>query len=94
MSIQTLRVVTWCYTVVLVLAIGFAWFEDIIWRNDNVDHMLPDVILIIVTVPLSLGAIFLGAMFKWQFAQLTCVSLCGVLQAAGLWYDYGKNSHR
>jgi len=60
------------------------------WRNDGGDHMLPDVILITVTVPLSLGAIFLGAMFKWHFAQLTCLSLSGVVQAAGIWYDYRK----
>jgi hypothetical protein len=91
MRIRTLRLVVWCYTAAVILAICFAWFEDIMWRNDGGEHMLPDVILLILTVPLSLGLVFLGTLLKWPFAQLAYLSLCGALQAAGLWYDYGKN---
>jgi uncharacterized membrane protein len=91
MRIRTLRLVVWCYTAAIILAICFAWFEDIMWRNDSGEHMLPDVMLSIVTVPLSLGLVFLGALLKWPFAQLAYLSLCGALQVAGLWYDYGKN---
>lgn len=40
----------------------FAWFEDIMWRNATGEHMLPDVILFILTVPLSVGIVFLGAL--------------------------------
>jgi hypothetical protein len=91
MRIRRLRLVVWCYSAAVTLATCFAWFEGIMWRNDNGDHMLPAFILFIVTVPLSLGVIFLGAIFKWPFAQLAYLSLCGAVQAAGLWYDYGKN---
>jgi hypothetical protein len=91
MRIRTLRLVVWCYTAAIILAIGFAWLEDIMWRNDGSEHMLPDVILLIVTGPLSLGLVFLSALLKWPFAQLAYLSLCGALQAAVLWYDYAKN---
>lgn len=90
-AFRTLRLVVWCYTIAVILAMCFAWFEDIMWRNDNHEHMLPDVILLIVTVPLSLGFVFLGALLKGCYAQLANLSLCGALQAAGFWYDYAKN---
>lgn len=84
------RLIAWLYSGVVALASAWAWFVDVSLWNDPREHLLPDLVLSFVAMPLSLslGAIYPAAqsLFDAPFVQLIFLSVCGALQAALLWW--------
>lgn len=85
---KVFRLIAWFYALVVLLAAGYAWYVDIRLLNSGYEHMLPDFLLMFVTLPasLSLGPLYesFPTFFDRSFAQLTWVTLCGVGQASAL----------
>jgi len=68
----------------------FAWVMDIRLLHVPGEHMLPDVIFMVTTLPLSFTLEWaydlLPSLFNGQFAQLIYTTLCAAIQAALLWW--------
>lgn len=85
---KVFRLIVWFYVLFVFLAVSCAWYFDIRLLNSSREHMLPDFLLMFVTLPasLSLGPLYesFPTFFDWPFAQLTWITLCGVGQASVL----------
>jgi len=84
------RLFAWCYAVVVLVAAIYAWGFDVALRNDPREHLLPDVLLAISTMPMSLtmGSLYSVAprFFDLPFVQLTASTILGALQVALLFW--------
>jgi len=92
------RLIAWIYAAIVFAAASFAWYTDIRLLNSRYEHMLPDFLLIFVSLPasLSLGPLYdcFPTFFDMPFAQLTWLTLCGIGQASTLFFAERLISHR
>lgn len=82
------RLLAWLYAAIVFLAAAYAWYFDIRLLNSVREHLLPDILLMLVTFPASLSVEPLyenfPAFFSKPFVQLTWLTLCGTGQAGVL----------
>jgi len=85
---KVFRLIAWSYALIVLLAASFAWYVDIRLLNTGYEHMLPDFLLMFITLTasLSLGPLYesFPSFFDRSFAQLTWITMCGVGQASAL----------
>ena len=85
---KAFRLIAWVYAVIVLLAASFAWYVDIRLWDSGHEHLLADFLLLFVTLPasLSLEPIYdcFPTFFNKPFAQLTWITLCGIVQAGAL----------
>ena len=78
------------YTVVVSLAAAWAWVTDATMLHSGREHLLPDIVLALVSSPLSLtlGALYPlePSLFDLPFVELSFLTLSAALQAALLWW--------
>lgn len=83
------RILALLYAVVVGLAALWAWYTDVTLLHARREHMLPDILLLIVSLPTSNTLDFFyersPAFFAAPFAQLTWLTACGAFQAAVLY---------
>lgn len=95
---KVFRLIAWFYALTVLLAASFAWYVDIRLLNAGYEHMLPDFVLMFVTLPasLSLGPLYdsFSTFFDRPFAQLTWITLCGVGQASALFFAENRASRK
>jgi hypothetical protein len=88
------RLLVGLYAVIVSSAAAWAWYIGISHLNSPMDHILPDVILMLVTFPASLpfGPFYdnFPPYFSNHFVQLSCLTLGGALQAALLFLAVRK----
>jgi hypothetical protein len=70
------------YAAVALLAVMWAWYIDIKLLHSEKEHLLPDILLFVVSLPTS-WTLHLVAhhLMKWPLGQLAWMTMCGVLQA-------------
>jgi hypothetical protein len=77
-----------CYLIVVGIAALWAFYVDARLLHSGREHLLPDIVLGLVTLPasLSVGLIYdMGpTLFSKPFTQIAWVTLCGVGQAGAL----------
>jgi len=87
---HTIRFIACAYTVLALLAASYAWVTDILMRNDPREHMLPDLLLMLVGFPLSFSVDFVGPWIPWspnlRFFELAYFTVSAAVQACGLWW--------
>ena len=73
------------YAVVVLLAAGWALYVDATLLHPHREHLLPDIVLAVVTLPLSYSLDLLYKnwpdVFSLPFAQVGYLILCGFAQA-------------
>jgi len=83
------RILALLYAVVVGLAILWAWYTDVTLLHAAREHMLPDILLSIVSLPASNTLSYFyersPAFFAAPFAQLTWLTACGSFQAGVLY---------
>ena len=83
------RIVALLYAVVVGLAALWAWYTDVILLHAGREHMLPDILLSILSLPTSNTLNFLydhsPTLFSAPLAQLTWLTVCGAFQVAVLY---------
>lgn len=86
---SSVRTIAWVYGAVVFLAALWAWYTEIDLRNSATEHLLPGILLALVTLPSSqsLGLIYgrWPAFFDAPFTQLAWLTACGAFQAAALY---------
>jgi len=81
-----LKLCAWAYTLIVALAIVWAWYVDLSMRNSNQEHMLPDVILLILTLPLSkVGDSLFLSDSSGLMIQLVSETFTATLQVGLVW---------
>lgn len=92
------RLLAWLYAAIVFLTAACAWYFDIRLLNSVREHLLPDILLMLVTFPasLSLGPLYenVPIFFSEPFAQLTWLTLCGAGQAGVLFFAAKLASRR
>ena len=82
------RVIAWFYSAVVGAAACWAWVTDIAMLHEEREHLLPDILLALTTMPssLALGFLYEKAESFWNlpFAQLSFLTTCGAFQAVVL----------
>jgi hypothetical protein len=85
----TIRILAGSYAGIVLLAALYAWIKEIHLGHQEVEHLLPEVILYFVTLPLSLTLDPIHsaapAFFDGPFVQIGFLTLCGAVQASLLW---------
>ena len=85
-----IRIVAWCYTVLVFLTAAYAWVGNIALRNDTTEHLLPAIPFCFVTLPLSLNLDVLyslaPSLIDLPFADLAFLTICAVIQCMLLWW--------
>jgi hypothetical protein len=75
------RILTLLYAVVVGLAALWAWYADVTLLHSGREHILPDILLAIVSLPTSNTLDFFyersPAFFAAPLAQLTSLTACG-----------------
>jgi len=76
------------YLVIVLLAAGWAFYTDVTLLHSQREHLLPDVLLLVVTFPssLSLGYVY-DSWPEWisgPLSQVVWLSLCGLGQVCFL----------
>jgi hypothetical protein len=80
------RVLAICYSVVVVPAIVWAWVTDVSMRNIHTEHIAPDLLLSILTLPLSLFTAWASPLLLDTSLVFTALlTACAGIQAAILW---------
>lgn len=83
-----LKFIGWCYAAVVLTVGSWAWAVDIALRNDPREHLAPDILFAIVTMPLSLALDSLWSAapdFFWApFMELASLTVAAALQVAFL----------
>jgi hypothetical protein len=83
------RILALLYAALVGLAVSWAWYTDVRLLHAVREHMLPDMVLLMVSLPLSntLTPLYehLPAFFLAPFVQLTWLSVCGAFQAGVLY---------
>ena len=84
-----MRILAIVYTTIAVAALLYAWSVDIWMLHSPVEHMLPDLLLYLVTLPLSLvcGPLYriTPGLFDASLSQVSLLTLCAAVQSAFLW---------
>ncbi len=80
----------------VLLAVAWAWYEDVSLLGDPREHLLPDFLLMTLALPTSMTLNLVGAMLmKWPLAELAWLTLCGALQASLLcWLTQPRRLNR
>ena len=77
------------YAVAVILAALWAWYTDVTLLHVAREHMLPDILLLIVSLPTSHTIDLLSdrwpALFQTPFVGLAWLTACGAFQAAVLY---------
>lgn len=85
------------YSIVVVLAAGWAFYVDARLLQSDREHLLPDIVLMMVTLPGSLSVSMVyeawPECFSQPFAQVVWMLFCGEAQAALLFLT-GALVHR
>jgi hypothetical protein len=83
------RMLALLYAVVVGLAVVWAWYADVTLLHSGREHMLPDILLSILSLPTSNTLNFLydhsPTFFSAPLAQLTWLTVCGAFQVAVLY---------
>jgi hypothetical protein len=83
------RILALLYAAVVGLAALWAWYTDVTLLHSGREHMLPDILLAIVSLPTSNTLDFFyersPAFFAAPSAQLTWLTACGAFQAVLLY---------
>lgn len=73
------------YLIVVLLAAGWALYVDATLLHSQREHLLPDIVLAVITLPSSYSLSFLFEIwpdfFSLPFAQVGYMILCGLAQA-------------
>lgn len=73
------------YLIVVLLAAGWALYMDTTLLHSQREHLLPDIVLGVVTLPSSYSLRLLfdiwPGLFSLPFAQVGYMTLCGLAQA-------------
>ena len=84
-----IRAVAILYAAIASLAALWAWTTDIVLLRSEREHLLPDIVLNMVAMPLSMSLDVLyppmAHFLDMPFVQLSIVTLCAALQAVLLW---------
>jgi hypothetical protein len=79
-----LRLFLRLYAVAVVLIAGWAWMVEISMRHSQVEHLLPSVLLMTVTLPISLGVgpllTCFPSAFDGPFIPMVVLTVAGLLQ--------------
>jgi hypothetical protein len=83
------RAVAILYATVASIVAVWAWATDIALLHSEREHLLPDFVLAMVAMPLSLSLdVFYPTMrhlLDMPFAQLSFMTLCAAVQGTLLW---------
>ena len=84
------RILAGLYAVIVLLAALYALTTEISLRHQEVEHLLPSLVLVFVTLPLSLLSELLYSVapsfFNAPFIPIAFCTLCGAVQASILWW--------
>lgn len=82
---QMLTLFAKTYLVIVVLAAGWALYTDVTLLNSQREHLAPDILLLIVTLPSSSSLTYLydalPHFFSGPIVQVGWLTLCGIGQA-------------
>ena len=85
-----MRLFAWLYAAVILVLGSYAWVADLALRNSVREHLLPDILLAMATMPLSLSlerfASLAPRALGSPFGGLTLLTLFGVAQAGLLFW--------
>lgn len=84
--IRIARVFAWLYALASVGVVAFALVIDVLMRNDPREHMLPDMLMLLVGMPLSLVASWFLTLLPNELAFSTWIQYplflaCPILQS-------------
>ena len=83
------RILALLYAVVVGLAALWAWYADVTLLHAGREHLLPDILLLIVSLPTSnsLDPVYdhWPAFFSAPLVQLTWLTACGAFQVTVLY---------
>jgi hypothetical protein len=86
------------YAGIVLLAVLYAWTTEIQMRHQELEHLLPEIVLYFATLPLSLSLDLLHSaapsFFDGPFVQVAFLTLCGAVQASLLWWWVGPQGAR
>lgn len=89
-----MRIVARAYASLLVLSGAWAWWIDVSMRNSKIEHLLPDVVLLMLTLPSSLLLPPLcesnPKFFLEPFVQIGFLSVCALAQSSILFWLCGR----
>ncbi|WP_454786172.1 SCO4225 family membrane protein [Mangrovitalea sediminis] len=84
------KVLALAYAVIVGLAALWAWYTDVTLLHSGREHMLPGLLLVIVSLPTSKTLDLLyehwPAFFSQPFVQLSWTTACGMFQALVLYF--------
>ncbi len=84
-----IRTVVIAYAALVGVCAAWAWYVDVLLLHSSREHLLPDILLALVSLPASrsLGPLFdtWPGVFSRPLAQLAWLTFCGFSQAAALW---------
>ena len=84
------RIIAGLYASIVLMAALWAFGAAIYFRHQQVEHLLPSVLLSLATLPLSLALTPLYSAaptaFENTFVQLALLTVCGAVQASVLWW--------
>jgi hypothetical protein len=82
---QLLTLFAKTYLVIVLLAAGWALYTDLTLLSSQREHLAPDILLLIVTLPSSSSLTYLcdalPGFFSGPIVQVGWVTLCGIGQA-------------
>lgn len=82
---QMLTLFAKTYLVIVLLAAGWALYTDVTLLNSQQEHLAPDILLLIVTLPSSSSLTYLCDVLpdfcSGPIAQVGWLTLCGIGQA-------------
>lgn len=77
---------TMIYLVIVLIAAGWASYTDVTLMHSQREHLAPDILLLIVTLPSSLSLSYLydarPEFFSGPIAQVGWLTLCGLGQTS------------
>lgn len=84
---NVVRLLATAYAVLVAVVAGWAWYTDLTLWNSPREHLLPDVMLFVVTAPTSclLDYIPLSTITAHPLASLGWLTASGVLQVLALY---------
>ena len=88
-SKHPVQLIAAAYAVIVLLAAFWALVVDVTLLNSGREHLLPDIILASITMPLSLaiGSLYAAwpEVFGSEFVQVASATTCGLVQAWALY---------
>jgi hypothetical protein len=81
---QILALFATTYLVIVILAAGWAFYTDVTLLHSQREHLAPDILLLIVTLPSSSSLTYLydtrSEFFSGPIVQVGWLTLCGLGQ--------------